>query len=68
MKILILNRTNTYPDVVAVIKKNSFGDQLVEFWNENFDGSKKIIGTILKHEGQHVSDREIKLYFQATLR
>jgi hypothetical protein len=64
VKSIILHTTSTYPDVVAQVSTNGFGEQLVEIIKEYQDGRKECLRRLVNHEGFHLSDIEIHSKFR----
>jgi hypothetical protein len=59
MKQIIIINSKNYPELVAIISTNSFGDQRIEYIKEHVDGQKETIMTFTNHEGDHWSSSRI---------
>jgi hypothetical protein len=54
MKSIILHATETYPDLIAYVSTNNFGDQIITVIREYRDGTKETLLIETNQEGEHV--------------
>lgn len=65
MKVFTLKDGKAYPEVEAVVTGNNFGDQLVRICRENPDGSRTDLANLVNHEGEHMTEKQIKAFYRS---
>jgi hypothetical protein len=58
-----LSRSGTYPETIAFVSTNCFGDQITEFREERADGSKFVRYTLTIEEGGHKTDVQLIAWY-----
>ncbi|MNJ94811.1 hypothetical protein D3C87_125140 [compost metagenome] len=68
MRSIILKHAESHPAVIAHIKSNNFGDQLIEIVREDLSGSQETVMTDMNQEGSWKSDKEIIAMWMQSLK